>query len=107
MASASADTIKDVNTRYHDVAAADYDAKWGISYEPHGQAEVTSKLTKALGAPLDGYARAVEIGAGAGYFSLSLLRTGVVDQAVATAISQGMLDALSASAAGLGLAARV
>ena len=107
MAGPSADTIKDVNTRYHDVAAADYDAKWGISYEPDGQAQVTGKLRKALGAPLATYERALEIGAGTGYFSLNLLRAGVVEQAVATDISQGMLDALSASAADLGLADRV
>jgi ubiquinone/menaquinone biosynthesis C-methylase UbiE len=107
MAAASADTIKDVNTRYHDVAAADYDAKWGISYEPQGQAQVTSKLSKALGGDLGTYDRALEIGAGTGYFSLNLLRAGVVDQAVATDISQGMLDALTASAADLGVGDRV
>jgi ubiquinone/menaquinone biosynthesis C-methylase UbiE len=107
MAGESADTIKDVNTRYHDVAAADYDAKWGISYEPHGQAQVTGKLTKALGGRLGTYARALEIGAGTGYFSLNLLRAGVVEQAVATDISQGMLDALSATADELGLGDRV
>ncbi len=107
MAEASADTIKDVNTRYHDVAAAEYDAKWGISYEPHGQAQVTGKLRKALGADLDSYERALEIGAGTGYFSLNLLAAGVIEQAVATDISQGMLDALAASADDLGLADRV
>jgi ubiquinone/menaquinone biosynthesis C-methylase UbiE len=107
MGATSADTIKDVNTRYHDVAAADYDAKWGISYEPHGQAQVTGKLEKALGGPLAHYERALEIGAGTGYFSLNLLRAGVVEKAVATDISQGMLDALSASAEELGLADRV
>jgi ubiquinone/menaquinone biosynthesis C-methylase UbiE len=107
MAGGSADTIKDVNTRYHDVAAADYDAKWGISYEPHGQAQVTGKLVKALGTGLGHYERALEIGAGTGYFSLNLLLAGAVEQAVATDISQGMLDALSASAADLGVAARV
>src|ERR687890_500680 len=107
MAGASADTIRDVNTRYHDVAASDYDAKWGISYEPQGQAQVTGKLRKALRGDLGTYERALEIGAGTGYFSLNLLRAGVVEQAVATDISQGMLDALTASAAELGLADRV
>src|SRR3954447_3079424 len=106
-ASSSSDTIRDVNTRYHDVAAADYDAKWGISYEAKGREQVVGKLRKALGEPLDRYARALEIGAGTGYFALNLLRAGVVDQAVATDISQGMLDALDASAGELGLSARV
>ena len=103
MADASADTIREVNTRYHDVAASDYDAKWGISYEPHGQAQVIGKLRKALGKPIGSYDRALEIGAGTGYFSLNLLQSGIVRHAVATDISQGMLDALQTSAAKLGL----
>src|SRR5829696_1221108 len=107
MAGPSADTIKDVNTRYHDVAAADYDAKWGISYEPHGQEQVTGKLAKALGGRLGRHERALEIGAGTGYFSLNLLRAGIVENAVATDISQGMLDALSESARELRVASRV
>src|SRR3954453_14586236 len=107
MAGTSADTIKDVNTRYHDVAACDYDAKWGISYEPHGQAQVMGKLEKALGSRLGTYERALEIGAGTGYFSLNLLQAGVVEDAVGTDISQGMLDALSAAARDLGVASRV
>ena len=102
-ASPSADTIRDVNTRYHDVAAADYDSKWGISYEPHGQAQVIGKLRKALGKPIGSFDRALEIGSGTGYFTLNLLQSGIVREAVATDISQGMLDALGTSAAKLGL----
>jgi hypothetical protein len=34
---ASADEIRDVNSRYHDVAASDYDSKWGISFEAVGR----------------------------------------------------------------------
>ena len=103
MAEASADTIKDVNTRYHDVAAAEYDAKWGISYEGPGRDQVLGKLQKALGGSVGTFDRALEIGAGTGYFSLNLLRAGIVREAVATDISQGMLDELSASASRLGL----
>ena len=105
MASApvSADTIRDVNTRYHDVAAPEYDAKWGISYEPQGQAQVIGKLRKALGKPIGSFDRALEIGAGTGYFSLNLLRSGIVRESVATDISQGMLDELQASAGRLGM----
>ena len=44
MTSASADTIKDVNTRYHDVAAVDYDSKWGISYGDGGRPSAFSSL---------------------------------------------------------------
>ena len=99
----SADEIRDVNARYHDVAAAEYDAKWGISYEDVGRQLVLSKLRKALGGPVPHFGRALEIGAGTGYFSLNLLRAGLIDELVATDISQGMLDQLTASAGRLGL----
>ena len=86
--SASADEIRDVNTRYHDGAAAGYDAKWGIDYGEVGQDQVLGKLRKALGAsrPLPTFARSLEIGAGTGYFSLNLLQAGVVGTAVCTDI---------------------
>src|SRR5918998_1846589 len=103
MPAPSADEIRDVNARYHDVAAADYDAKWGISYEAHGRDLVVGKLRKALGGQVRRFDRALEIGAGTGYFSLNLLRAGVVGEAVATDISPGMLGALSRTAAELGL----
>ena len=45
----SADDIRDVNTRYHDVAAASYDSKWGIDFGDIGQGQVLGKLRKLLG----------------------------------------------------------
>ena len=42
--------ILDVNRRYHDVAADEYDAKWGISFAENGQEQVVGKLSKLLGA---------------------------------------------------------
>jgi ubiquinone/menaquinone biosynthesis C-methylase UbiE len=103
MPAPSAAEIKDVNARYHDVAAADYDRKWGISYGAQGRAQVLGKLRRALGEDGARFERALEIGAGTGYFTLNLLRAGVVEAAVATDISRGMLDELSASARRLGL----
>src|SRR5215218_10256760 len=103
MPAPSADEIKDVNARYHDVAAAEYDAKWGISYEEPGRQQVVGKLSKAIGGPVGTFDRALEIGAGTGYFSLNLLLAGIVREAVATDISQGMLDELAGSAARLHL----
>ena len=94
----SAHTIRDANVRYHDLAAEHYDAKWGINYGDVGQAQVTGKLRKALGHEPRRYRRALEIGAGTGYFSLNLLRAGVIGEAVATDISPGMLNRLQASA---------
>ena len=100
--------IKDVNTRYHDAAAEEYDAKWGIDFGEIGQEQVRLKLVKALGG-LGGqrFGDALEIGSGTGYFSLNLVQLGVVERLTATDISPGMLRRLTATAAGLGLAERV
>lgn len=95
--------IRDVNTRYHDVAADDYDAKWGIDFGESGRRQVLSKLRKALGGEPGRYERSLEIGAGTGYFSLNLLLAGVVESAVCTDISPGMLAALRRNADRLGL----
>jgi SAM-dependent methyltransferase len=103
----SADEIRDVNTRYHDVAAESYDAKWGIDFGEIGQTQVLGKLRKLLGAELeDGYARSLEIGAGTGYFTLNMLQAGVVDEATCTDISPGMVATLTANAQRLGLSVR-
>jgi SAM-dependent methyltransferase len=102
-APSTAEEIRDVNTRYHDGAAADYDAKWGIDFGEIGRTQVLGKLRKALDGELRSFDRALELGAGTGYFSLNLLQAGVVEQAVATDISPGMLETLSANAGRLGL----
>src|SRR5579884_2665977 len=100
----TADEIRDVNTRYHDVAAPSYDSKWGIDFGAIGQAQVLGKLRKLLGSELDrGYDRSLEIGAGTGYFSLNLLQAGVVRRATCTDISPGMIRTLCANAERLGL----
>jgi SAM-dependent methyltransferase len=101
--SATPDEIRDVNTRYHDGAAAGYDAKWGIDYGEVGRRQVLGKVRKALGGRLERFGRSIEIGAGTGYFSLNLLQAGVVRDAVCTDISSGMLRALEENAARLGL----
>jgi SAM-dependent methyltransferase len=100
---ASTDSIRSANSRYHDLAATHYDAKWGITFDRIGQAQVTSKLRKTLGHDPGAFSRALEIGAGTGYFGLNLMLAAAVDEVVATDISAGMLEALSETAAGLGL----
>jgi ubiquinone/menaquinone biosynthesis C-methylase UbiE len=103
----TADEIRDANTRYHDVAAANYDTKWGIDFGATGQAQVLGKLRKLLGSELErGYERSLEIGAGTGYFSLNLLQAGVVESATCTDISPGMIRTLGANAQRLGLQIR-
>ena len=100
---ASAERIRDVNTRYHDLAAASYDAKWGIDFADNGRAQVLGKLEKALGEPPERWDHALEIGAGTGYFSLNLMLAGAVGAVTATDIAPGMLAALVANAQRLGL----
>ncbi len=103
----TADEIRDVNTRYHDVAADSYDSKWGIDFGEIGQGQVLGKLRKLLGSELDrGYDRSLEIGAGTGYFSLNLLQAGVVGEATCTDISPGMVATLARNAQRLGLQVR-
>jgi ubiquinone/menaquinone biosynthesis C-methylase UbiE len=100
----NAERIREVNTRYHDVAAEGYDSKWGIDYGETGQAQVRAKIAKALGGlPPAPFAAGLEIGAGTGYFSLNLVQMGLLGRATATDISPGMLAALDASAKRLGL----
>jgi ubiquinone/menaquinone biosynthesis C-methylase UbiE len=102
-APAAPDEILDVNRRYHDVAAEDYDAKWGISFGEIGRRQVLGKATKLLGRRPGPFARSLEIGAGTGYFSLNLLQDGVIGAATCTDISPGMLETLERNAAQLGL----
>jgi ubiquinone/menaquinone biosynthesis C-methylase UbiE len=106
-APSSPDRIKEVNERYHDVAAASYDSKWGIDFGSVGQEQVAGKLRKALGRwPDRPFGDALEIGAGTGYFSLNLLQAGAIERATATDISPGMLATLEENAGQLGLAVR-
>lgn len=100
----SHEQIRDVNTRYHDVAAASYDEKWGIDFGETGRAQVLGKVRKLLGPELDlGFDSALEIGAGTGYFSLNLMAAGLIEELTCTDISSGMLDVLEGNARRLGL----
>jgi ubiquinone/menaquinone biosynthesis C-methylase UbiE len=99
----TAEQIRDANTRYHDVAADRYDSKWGIDFGASGREQVLGKVSKALGHAPRRYARALEIGAGTGYFTLNLLRAGVIEEATCSDISPGMLSTLQLNAERLGL----
>jgi ubiquinone/menaquinone biosynthesis C-methylase UbiE len=102
-APATAEEIRDVNTRYHDGAATGYDAKWGIDFGEIGQAQVLGKLSKLIRGPLGPFPEALEIGAGTGYFSLNLALAGVIGHATCTDISPGMLTTLQSNADRLGI----
>jgi SAM-dependent methyltransferase len=102
----SAPKIREVNTRYHDIAADHYDSKWGIDFSELGRHQVAAKLSKALGRAPDHYARSLEIGAGTGYFTLNMLSAGLIGQATCSDISPGMLSMLQRNARRLRLEVR-
>jgi ubiquinone/menaquinone biosynthesis C-methylase UbiE len=99
----SPEEIRDANTRYHDVAADHYDTKWGIDFGEIGREQVVEKVRKALGREPARFARSLEIGSGTGYFTLNLMRAGLIEHATCSDISPGMLETLRSNAAGLGL----
>jgi ubiquinone/menaquinone biosynthesis C-methylase UbiE len=100
------ESIRAANVRYHDLAARNYDAKWGIDYGARGQQQVNGKLEKALGLrELPHFADGLEIGAGTGYFGLNLALSRTLGNYTATDISPGMLGVLSATAERLGVEA--
>ena len=86
----SAEEIRDANTRYHDVAAEHYDAKWGIDFGELGLSQVGAKVRKALGTKPGHFPRSLEIGSGTGYFTLNLLRAGLIGEATCSDISPGI-----------------
>src|ERR1700754_1006337 len=101
---ATPEHIRDVNTRYHDAAADEYDAKWGIDFGEVGQRQVRLKLVKALGGrDSASFGDALEIGSGTGFFSLNLVQLGVIERLTATDISPGMLKRLASTAEALEL----
>jgi len=95
--------ILDVNRRYHDVAAAEYDLKWGVDFGAIGRAQVLGKVRKLLGPRPGPFPRALEIGAGTGYFALNLMQDAVIGAGTCIDVSPGMLATLEANAARLGL----
>jgi ubiquinone/menaquinone biosynthesis C-methylase UbiE len=95
--------VRDANVRYHDGAAAGYDAKWSIDFDAVARAQTRRKLEAVLGEPLPRFEHALELGAGTGYFSLNLMLEGVIARATASDISAGMLGSLARNAERLGL----
>ncbi|MGH2686591.1 MAG: class I SAM-dependent methyltransferase [Actinomycetota bacterium] len=91
---------KTANERYHDAAAATYEEKWSINFDPPSVAYVRDRAERMLAAP--GYRRVLEVGAGTGFFLLNLWQAGVVEEAHATDISGGMLEVCRRNGALLG-----
>jgi SAM-dependent methyltransferase len=95
--------VRDANARYHDGAAGHYDGKWGIDFGRLGGEQVLAKLRAATGAAPARFERSLEVGAGTGYFTLNMMRAGLIARATCSDISAGMLAALDDNARRLGL----
>src|SRR4051794_40702886 len=96
---ATPEHIKDVNTRYHDAAAHEYDAKWGIDFGDTGQEQGRKKRVRAPGGR-DGQTSGAgwEIGSAPGSFPHTLLHLGATEALPPPDISAGMLKRLPATA---------
>jgi ubiquinone/menaquinone biosynthesis C-methylase UbiE len=88
------------NAVYHDAAAATYDGKWSLSFEDFGRGYVQARAERML--PRPRYGRALEVGAGTGFWILNLWQNGYVEEAHATDISEGMLEVCRQNAEHLG-----
>ncbi len=92
---------------YHDWEARTYDEKWSISFDERCTSIVRDRFVKVLrSSPRSGetlpFGRALELGAGTGFFSLNLLLSGLVEEVHVSDLSPGMVEAARANAQRLG-----
>src|SRR5687767_10520620 len=88
---------------YHDWEAQSYDEKWSISFDQRCTDYARDRFEAVTGLPEPlPYARALELGAGTGFFSLNLKLAGVLDEVHVTDLSPGMVEAAKANAERLG-----
>ena len=101
---ASPSSAKAANVVYHDWEAETYDTKWSISFDERCIEYARHAFDSASGRTLTlPVGRAVEIGAGTGFFLLNLMQSGVARQGVVTDISSGMVRTAVRQAGELGL----
>lgn len=87
---------------YHDWEAQTYDDKWSISFDERCVDYARDRFVAIAGDQGWPYGRALELGAGTGFFSLNLKQAGVLDEVHVTDLSPGMVEAARANAAQLG-----
>src|SRR5438093_8851151 len=92
---------KQRNIIYHDWEATQYDDKWSISFDDRCISYAKEKFAKV--APVHRYGKVLEVGCGTGFFIVNLWQAGLVKQAFATDISQGMVDVCVRNARNVGL----
>jgi ubiquinone/menaquinone biosynthesis C-methylase UbiE len=89
---------------YHDWEADTYDEKWSISFDQRCIDYARDRFVAIAGTDGWPYAKALEIGAGTGFFSLNLRQAGVLGEVHVTDISSGMVEAAERNAERLGFA---
>ena len=87
---------------YHDWEAETYDEKWSISFDQRCIDYARDRFVAIAGTDGWPYGKALEIGAGTGFFSLNLRQAGVLDEVHVTDISPGMVEAAKRNAEHLG-----
>jgi ubiquinone/menaquinone biosynthesis C-methylase UbiE len=87
---------------YHDWEATTYDEKWSISFDERCISYARDRFVAVAGTAGWPYAKALEIGAGTGFFSLNLRQAGVLSEVSVSDISPGMVEAAKANGRRLG-----
>lgn len=91
------------NIVYHDWEAGTYDEKWSISYDERCIQYASDRFVHVAGKREWPYGRALELGAGTGFFLLNLMQAGLATRGVVTDISAGMVEVAVRNAKALGL----
>jgi len=92
---------------YHDWESETYDDKWSISFDDRCITYARDRFSSTVGpevlqAEPWPYPKALEIGAGTGFFSLNLKQAGVLDEVHVSDVSAGMVESAKRNARGLG-----
>ena len=87
---------------YHDWEAQNYDAKWSISFDERCISYARDRFVAVAGRAGWPYGRALEIGAGTGFFALNLRQAGVLSEVHVSDLSPGMVEAAKSNAQRLG-----
>lgn len=93
---------KQANIVYHDWEATTYDDKWSISFDERCISYAVGRFRKAVPQP-QRFGRALEIGAGTGFFLLNLAQAGIACDLHVTDISAGMVRMCERNGSRLGL----
>ena len=95
--------LKEANRVFHDYEAGKYDGKWGIRYDLDAAAQVRAKYEKVLEGSFPRSKKVLEVGCGTGFVILNLnMEEGLIGEAYACDISQGMVDVCRDNAERLG-----